>query len=371
MSLQLNVQQQNNESEACIRSTATYWRHSELPEALRVHGQRRGIEWSRSIIVRLDIDFPGMPRLFGLLLTQDERFIRFELDTDEAHRLVESADEWLDVTADQNIETRNRATGVGNGALAIRILHELNADMSYLIRSEADGDDVVLRCRSIKGLPPEVISEESANPLELVVVMDGMATPESCSTLRPGTVYTIYKLFREVGIEAACIYCKECQSNNDSRHRYAVLVGRSFMPKVQIVDAWLAGIPVSWRELHPDFGYLWISACMSLASPRNWRQTLVTGPVVLDVTGLRTEDDFYCLLGEALFGYRGYAGSNLAAFEDVLRHNDPARISFSIPDEAEFDAFLARTARRQDCAEVFKQIVRDAGAALSIERRTV
>ncbi|SFQ68312.1 Barstar (barnase inhibitor) [Variovorax sp. OK605] len=243
------------------------------------------------------------------------------------------------------------------------------ADRRYLIRSEAEGDDIELRAGSIEGLPSVYITEESDVVEDVLIVVDGMQAPGNYPALRAGTVYTIFKVIGDFEAEVACIHCKALRKDKGSRQHYVVSVGRAYLPKVQILDAWREGVPVSWRDLDPVYGYPWISACMSLASPFNWRQTLVTGLVVLDVAGLRTEDDLYCHLGEALFGYRGYAGSNLAAFEDVLRHNEPARITFSIPDEAEFDAFLARTTRRSGHAGVFKQIIGEAGAALRIERR--
>ena len=75
---QLNVQQQNALVEKSIRDSARYWRDQPLPVALKIYGEERGVVWDRSIVLDLDVDFPGMPRLFGLLLTQDERFIGFE-----------------------------------------------------------------------------------------------------------------------------------------------------------------------------------------------------------------------------------------------------------------------------------------------------
>ena len=74
-------------------------------------------------MVSLDLDFPGMPSLWGVLLTQDERFIRFEIDTDPSVKVYQ----WEDVTATQNLSEHNRGTGIGDGALAIRILRDLNA----------------------------------------------------------------------------------------------------------------------------------------------------------------------------------------------------------------------------------------------------
>jgi len=104
-----------------------YWRQNPLPDALRVSGLEQGVEWDRSIVIGLNIDFPGMPRLFGLLLTQDERFVDFAIDTDETHEVVESVEVWSDVTAAQNMNQRNRGIGAGRGAIAIKVLRVLNS----------------------------------------------------------------------------------------------------------------------------------------------------------------------------------------------------------------------------------------------------
>lgn len=69
-----------------------------------------------------------MPSLSGLLLTNAGRFIEFEIDTDPSHTKVESVDLWDDVTDGQNLNSHNRGTGMGRGALAVKVLHELNSD---------------------------------------------------------------------------------------------------------------------------------------------------------------------------------------------------------------------------------------------------
>lgn len=123
---QHNVQEQNDAVEKSIQASAVHWRTQGVPEALKVCGEARGVDWLKSIVVELDIDFPGMPRLFGVLLSQDERFIHFEIDTDPDHRRIERIEMWEDVTDEQNMSTHNRGVGVGRGALALRVLRSLN-----------------------------------------------------------------------------------------------------------------------------------------------------------------------------------------------------------------------------------------------------
>ena len=99
-----------------------------MPSALIEVASSRGVDCSKAIVLKLEIDFPGMPRLFGMLLTKSERFIEFEIETDESHSLVELVESWRDVTEGQNLGEHNRGIGVGQGALAIKVLREVNAD---------------------------------------------------------------------------------------------------------------------------------------------------------------------------------------------------------------------------------------------------
>ncbi|WP_431052210.1 hypothetical protein [Roseateles sp. L2-2] len=127
MSRQQNVQQQNALAKFRIRDIASHWRATPWPVALRQVAQERGVDCDRAIVIRLEIDFPGMPRLFGQLLTSEVRFIRFEMETDARHLVVEGDVEWNDVTDEQNLSSQNRGFGAGAGAIALRVLEELNA----------------------------------------------------------------------------------------------------------------------------------------------------------------------------------------------------------------------------------------------------
>lgn len=120
---QLNVQQQNARTEDGLRTEAFYWRTHEAPLQLVKVCELHGVQWSRSIILSVDVDFPGMPTYFGLLLSQDERFIEFAVDLDADPT---QPDRWLDVSNQQNLDKHNCSTGVGYGALALKILRELN-----------------------------------------------------------------------------------------------------------------------------------------------------------------------------------------------------------------------------------------------------
>ncbi len=103
-----------------------YWRQHSPPKALLDYAASQGVDCGKSILLRLDIDFPGMPSLSGTLLTLEEKFMAFEIDTDKNHVSVELVEEWRDVTSEQNLNLSNAGIGAGYGALAVQVLREIN-----------------------------------------------------------------------------------------------------------------------------------------------------------------------------------------------------------------------------------------------------
>ena len=123
---QLNVQEQNRLSEYGLRTEAIYWRTHSLPKALHDAGLVRGIDWGNSIIIELDLDVPWIPdTLMGTLLSQEEKFIEFEIETDQQYQIINSICTWLDVTARTNVCEHKRGTGKSAGAMALEIRREL------------------------------------------------------------------------------------------------------------------------------------------------------------------------------------------------------------------------------------------------------
>ncbi len=123
---QRNVQEQNRLSEYGLRTEASYWRTHPLPKALHDAGLTRGIDCANSIIIELTYDLPWMPdTLMGTLLSQEEKFIEFEIETDQQYQVIKSIYAWLDVTAQTNVCAQNRGTGKSAGAMALEIRRQL------------------------------------------------------------------------------------------------------------------------------------------------------------------------------------------------------------------------------------------------------
>jgi len=124
---QLNVQEQNAVTAHRLMKTARFWRDAGVPDALARFGESQGIDWSETVVLDLEIDFPGMPRLFGLILNQAERFVAFQIETNDDHQLVECVSQWEDVSAHQNYTVSQRGTGKGFAVIALQVRCEVLA----------------------------------------------------------------------------------------------------------------------------------------------------------------------------------------------------------------------------------------------------
>ena len=124
---QLNVQEQNAVTAHRLMKTASFWRDAGVPDALARFGKSQGINWSETVVLELEIDFPGMPRLYGLMLNQAERFIAFQIDTDIGHQHVECVNQWEGVSAHQNYTVSQRGTGKGFAVIALQVRCEVLA----------------------------------------------------------------------------------------------------------------------------------------------------------------------------------------------------------------------------------------------------
>ncbi|GAC1034093.1 hypothetical protein thsps21_49220 [Pseudomonas sp. No.21] len=131
---QKNVQEQSLLRREGLRLTAEYYRNQpdELPRVLLHHPQALGIDWSRTIMVDLHIEQYGGHSVSGLLLTQDCRFIEFDLDTNEDYSKLDAKGRnlWHDVTEQTSTSRHNRGTGVSDGAWALEVQRQLNGEAS-------------------------------------------------------------------------------------------------------------------------------------------------------------------------------------------------------------------------------------------------
>jgi hypothetical protein len=131
MSLQRNVQQQNDLAFHEMLAAAEHFRARGIPVGARDFLTRQGIDLDTSVIVAASDGFIlGFSfGLGGILLTADRRFFSFELELNAALTDVVFVHEFADVTAQQNVSSNNKGTGVGFGALAIAVLQALSGSV--------------------------------------------------------------------------------------------------------------------------------------------------------------------------------------------------------------------------------------------------
>ena len=126
MSKQYSVQQQNALTQAAIKQTAAWWRARPLPDALRLCAASHGVALDAALMLDLQLAWPGMPAVYGKLLSADGHFIHFEMDLDDALRPLPGSVAWDDISARYEPAARKRGTGVDYGLLCKKVLQEMN-----------------------------------------------------------------------------------------------------------------------------------------------------------------------------------------------------------------------------------------------------
>ncbi|UQY34331.1 hypothetical protein K8U54_21900 [Pseudomonas fulva] len=127
---QKNVQEQTLLRREALLRTATFYRNNpdRIPLALRQYARGQAIDWDRSIFMELNPNIYGGYWVSGMLLTQEHRFIEFDLPTNEDHSALDGSAKviWLDVSARICTSRHLRGTGISEGALALEIQAALN-----------------------------------------------------------------------------------------------------------------------------------------------------------------------------------------------------------------------------------------------------
>lgn len=119
-----NVSEQNDAigEEIVLCTEAFRNRSASYPEALYGFLAAKGVDLSRSVLVSVSIAEQGTNPVCGLLLTQNERFIDFDIDFDTDGREVLDVHAWNDETDAQNLDAHNRGFGKGLGRIALEVL---------------------------------------------------------------------------------------------------------------------------------------------------------------------------------------------------------------------------------------------------------
>lgn len=85
---------------------------------------------------------------------------------------------------------------------------------------------------------------------------------------------------------------------------------------IDILWSWSNNIHLEWQTLNSKEKNIWITACLYHSGVPSFFKKDTN--FVIDGELITDESDFYCLLGETFFGYRGYFGRGLDSFADCL-----------------------------------------------------
>lgn len=211
-----------------------------------------------------------------------------------------------------------------------------------------------------------LVTDDEQSEGAFLLTLRGLDDGLESSSLKENTVYSISQMIAGHCVDAAYVHCRKLVLKAKSHQVYLVDVGRSDLLVLQILEAWSDGAVLNWRDLDAIYRDSWFRACRTLAGPDDWRQTPVANGIVLAPEGLASSDDFYCYLGQQLFGHKGYAGSNLDALYDVLSHNDLRGVTIHIPNEERFAGVLQSVTGDADYFSKLKSVFMDAKVELRL-----
>lgn len=190
--------------------------------------------------------------------------------------------------------------------------------ISMLIRRESGAVEMEWDVENVQGMSHAL----SESPDGFLISMWNLKARGASAQLETGVLYSLWKVYAGVEFRISLFYVANNLATVGERTYLLALFGEYDGFKSMLLDAWADGLSINWSDLSVQYGDSWLSMCQALTSKTNWIQAKVDeSPIVLDAAGLRSKQDLYCRLGEAFFGYKGYAGTNLDALYDVLREN--------------------------------------------------
>lgn len=125
MKKQKNVQEQIKDTRESIKATAEFWRNNGLPDYVKSIFEQKNIKFNTSILLEYDRFYPGMSSDFGILLTENQEFFKFEIDKD-GDKIELISFENVTQEAQSKIEDKVKGIGKSFGLIAIEVLAEMN-----------------------------------------------------------------------------------------------------------------------------------------------------------------------------------------------------------------------------------------------------
>jgi hypothetical protein len=103
----------------------------DLPSAFYDFIENRGIQMKSSILLWAADWEEGINPLFGEILSQDERFYKFDFDFSKNENSIIECCEWEDVTDKKKLGVHNKGIPKTYDRIALEVLRELNSEQQH------------------------------------------------------------------------------------------------------------------------------------------------------------------------------------------------------------------------------------------------
>ena len=173
--------------------------------------------------------------------------------------------------------------------------------------------------------------------------------------------FLLTKIINSKTVEVGYIECKRLLLETNEGQIYLASLIKIDTIKIFLLDCFVNSIKISFRELEQSYASSWLSACCTYYFTYE-HEGHFSSAITLDVTSLRSKEDFYCYLGEIFFGYAGYAGRDLdGCYEMLTSRRVKGKITLTIKDEDKVKSFLTDATGHSDYYQNFKKLIYDIG----------
>lgn len=124
----LNVPQQVAVAKDAMMRAATWYRSNPVPLPVRQLFDQRELDIANGIFIELADREHGLDCTFGTFVTEDGRFIDFDIEVTETNDAIVAINEFRDITDTLDICGRKPGVGATKPFLALEVLRELNCE---------------------------------------------------------------------------------------------------------------------------------------------------------------------------------------------------------------------------------------------------
>lgn len=199
------------------------------------------------------------------------------------------------------------------------------------------------------------------------ITFRGLTSTHGAQWLPPET-FRLQKEMHGKPVDAGYLHFIRRLGGSGGEQAYLATLWKVDLQKLYLLDCFLQGLDLSYSELDPSWSYSWLSACCTYHFTYG-HAPCIARQASLSVSGLRSHEEFYCHVGDILFGRGGYAGRDLdGGYEILSSRSGSDQFVLSVEDEDATRVFLAEVSGDGKYYERFKTMISDAGGEVLARR---